>query len=643
MSVSTLLDTGGDIPPNLDLWADQFRCNSLHVQLNEQVDGDLQVDGTINGGIFPVVLTLEDQNPASPGLSLITQSMGPHLKMRKIHSTGTNFAMVNTPDLSDIDLSLTGVVPASYGDGYNVSTVTVDAFGRLTASIDTPISDLIGATNLLNGTRGFAPTPLAGEEDFVLFGDGLWASPLMSGATALLNGASGSVPAPLAGEEAYVLFGDGTWGPDSTPIMVGATALLNGASGSVPAPLAGEEAYVLFGDGTWGPQVLSIPITFIGAAETYTTVGAALTAGFYNLYINDGETVFEVAPIIENVISSIMIRIGLESVWDLQSNLFTHMATAIENSSLTVLGMGKERSILAYADTFAFENANAASNLYQNWLYLENITIVNSSTLPTQIVFNQMYASVKQCRLVLPNVNQGGFGWGVTVAPTSGYVFIVDDLEIVGGGILSNSPLFIYASGSISMNNVRINGDFLAAGAVVLDLGSNLDVVSNFTIESPGPTECHIQGVITNIRSNGGGQSDIYIGGTSTAILDTVYLALGNIVFNAISTGCNLSEVILIAGNITMAGSSNKVSNVTSGGDLNFIAATLCKADNSSFENIVVDGTSNNNSMIGCTAGTGLTITVDLGATNNIILGCFTDIALVDNGTTTTKIANIVY
>jgi len=29
MSVSTLLDTGGDIPPNLDLWADQFRCNEL--------------------------------------------------------------------------------------------------------------------------------------------------------------------------------------------------------------------------------------------------------------------------------------------------------------------------------------------------------------------------------------------------------------------------------------------------------------------------------------------------------------------------------------------------------------------------------------------------------------------------------------
>lgn len=50
-----------------------------------------------------------------------------------------------------ISLASSGVVAASYGDGTNVASFTVDAKGRLTAAADVPISTMVGAGSVSNG------------------------------------------------------------------------------------------------------------------------------------------------------------------------------------------------------------------------------------------------------------------------------------------------------------------------------------------------------------------------------------------------------------------------------------------------------------------------------------------------------------
>lgn len=84
------------------------------------------------------------------------------------------------------------------------------------------------------------------------------------GADATTAGAGGLVPTPLQGEQNLALAGDGTWSEftrheDITPgspttsdyIMTGATSSADGLEGFVPAPQAGDETAFLQGNGTW--------------------------------------------------------------------------------------------------------------------------------------------------------------------------------------------------------------------------------------------------------------------------------------------------------------------------------------------------------------------------------------------------------
>jgi hypothetical protein len=148
-----------------------------------------------------------------------------------------------------------------------------------------------GATDLLDGTMGLVPAPLAGDHIKFLKGDGNWELlPPMVGADSLVGGSGGIVPAPVAGDNFKYLKGDGTWSTPqdttytnfttSTPGLVpapgsatgrylrdngtwdnptgattpftGATPSANGTQGLVPAPIIGDEIKFLKGDGTWG-------------------------------------------------------------------------------------------------------------------------------------------------------------------------------------------------------------------------------------------------------------------------------------------------------------------------------------------------------------------------------------------------------
>lgn len=72
-----------------------------------------------------------------------------------------------------------------------------------------------------------------------------------TGATSTTAGAWGLVPAPAAGENGYVLMGDGTWKDKNLSSFVGASSSTVGKTGLVPAPSSGQNNYILMGDGTW--------------------------------------------------------------------------------------------------------------------------------------------------------------------------------------------------------------------------------------------------------------------------------------------------------------------------------------------------------------------------------------------------------
>ena len=122
------------------------------------------------------------------------------------------------------------------------------------ATFKIPI-EMAGATSSSSGTSGLVPSPVTGDEDKFLKGDGTWSEvPEMIGTDGTNDGVSGAVPAPIAGEENYFLRGDGTWAEPDSPVipeMTGATSISDGEGGLVPAPYSGDETKVLMGDGIW--------------------------------------------------------------------------------------------------------------------------------------------------------------------------------------------------------------------------------------------------------------------------------------------------------------------------------------------------------------------------------------------------------
>ena len=126
----------------------------------------------------------------------------------------------------------------------------------LDSRIRSTTNGFTGATAQSNGSPGLVPQPSAGEQNFILYGDGSWREitlpGIYQGATELKNGVAGLVPAAAINERTKYLKGDGTWAELVLPnVYQGATAVENGVAGLVPAASAGEQGKILLGSGSW--------------------------------------------------------------------------------------------------------------------------------------------------------------------------------------------------------------------------------------------------------------------------------------------------------------------------------------------------------------------------------------------------------
>lgn len=98
-----------------------------------------------------------------------------------------------------------------------------------------------------------------------------------TGATSGFDGLGGAVPKPLAGQQNFVLRGDGTWAQVSLAVFSGATAGAAGLYGAVPAPIAGQQNFVLRGNGGWSrasviPKYVPAPTITSGTTTLTLTV-----------------------------------------------------------------------------------------------------------------------------------------------------------------------------------------------------------------------------------------------------------------------------------------------------------------------------------------------------------------------------------
>ena len=95
-----------------------------------------------------------------------------------------------------------------------------DGYGTV-LTIDMTNDVMTGATAGADGKKGLVPQSVAGQEDLLLHGDGIWRTPaIYKGATAGVAGTAGSVPPAAAGQQDRYLRGDGTWG---VPTVSGTT------------------------------------------------------------------------------------------------------------------------------------------------------------------------------------------------------------------------------------------------------------------------------------------------------------------------------------------------------------------------------------------------------------------------------------
>lgn len=127
-------------------------------------------------------------------------------------------------------------------------------------------NDFTGATATLDGSYGRVPKPIAGQQNYVLFGSGQWKQiATLQGSTAITAGVAGLVPAPAAGADNRYLRNDGNW--SILPTYVGATFSSAGTIGFVPASAAGDQLKFFRGDGTWA----DVPV-FNGATGSSNSI-----------------------------------------------------------------------------------------------------------------------------------------------------------------------------------------------------------------------------------------------------------------------------------------------------------------------------------------------------------------------------------
>ncbi|MFS8130755.1 MAG: hypothetical protein ACMG57_02130 [Candidatus Dojkabacteria bacterium] len=149
---------------------------------------------------------------------------------------------------SCVSLTPSGVTPGTYGNGLNVSTITVDTYGNITSASNTPIAGL--TTSNLSATAGILNTQLANSSITVNPGTGLTTGGTVAlGGTVTLNLANTGVTAGSYGSgttiPTYTVDAQGRLTAASNTTISGLTTTnLSAAAGITNAQLANSSVTI---------------------------------------------------------------------------------------------------------------------------------------------------------------------------------------------------------------------------------------------------------------------------------------------------------------------------------------------------------------------------------------------------------------
>ena len=327
------------------------------------------------------------------------------------------------------------------------------------ATFKIPI-EMAGATSSSSGTSGLVPSPVTGDEDKFLKGNGTWSEvPEMIGTDGTNDGASGAVPAPVAGEEELFLRGDGTWAEPDPPVileMSGATDISDGEGGLVPAPYSGDETKFLMGDGTWSnlPEMSGADSGYDGAGgmvpaplmgdENKFLRGDGTWADLYDMRgatsSTDGESGAVPAPMTGEE-DYFLKGDGTWSAVDASPMVGATDSTDGEGGTVPAPLTGYEDAFLRGDGTWAYPNPGMPfpsdmSSLANDGTYLYSIVVENGESSPEFIENSEMTGATS---------STAGIG-GLVPAPSAGDEdkFLAGDGTYKSGGL----PMVILSYGS---------------------------------------------------------------------------------------------------------------------------------------------------------------------------------------------------
>lgn len=248
-----------------------------------------------SGGRFEIINAAKDKETFGGGLATLKMDGRAMLRTKPWGNYDSEFEYASAMNLTQVSPS--GSAPGtasaiSYDNGSSliVANTVQAAIDEVEGRVDalesggaTPVFTPATATS--NGSDGSIPGPAAGEEGYVLKGDGTWEDPLnLAPATVVTDNGDGTVTfddghgntvTTSPQQAAQVVIPDtvslvGTLGSlsdgdtildalqvldslvtGSDAVFDGATAVAAGSVGDVPAPAAGDENKFLRGDGTW--------------------------------------------------------------------------------------------------------------------------------------------------------------------------------------------------------------------------------------------------------------------------------------------------------------------------------------------------------------------------------------------------------
>lgn len=334
--------------------------------------------------------------------------------------------------------------------------------------------------------------------------------------------------------------------------------------------------------------------------------------------------------------------------------LYINQAVTVDMGAFRFIDTGAPIAIYLRGEgtiSYLHENANEELFDLSGGMVLDHDgpKITNLSTQAgCSIAIPSMVQRIRNCVISLPNVDRGGIY--CTAQGSNNFSNIV----FVDGGT-SCTRGFDIESVDSPATNITFNCDFKPSSATSTDAAVVLYrvIASNLVFRnlSGSPIRLTIDGIstISNICDPGGDGVDLYVSGGLTNISNCT-LEEGDVIIQ--SSEITLTNVIC-SGTLSFSAtndSDNYFSNCLFGSNT---TATTIISDRNSFTNCtfatgaVVANGADNNGFANCrfydgAAGESETLTIDATALNTRVIGCVTDVAIVDNGSGTVSLANII-